>query len=322
MVYLIGGSSHVGKTLLAQKLMERRNIPYLSLDHIKMGFIRSGMTELTVEDDYKLRYWMWPFVSELIKTVCENDQELLIEGCYIPAEWKESFTEEYLNKIRSAFIVMDEDYLRESFDVVAEKANAIEKRLCDKPELERLIRCSREFKAEAEKNGIPVVEIRDYFDADELADELERILMPPKQGKRRIAVRYQSRGGNTKTMAETIAACLGVEAYPVYEPVDERVDELILCGGTYAFNADDLMLRSIAELDPALIGEAVLAVTASGTAHGINSMRKALKMRGIAVSERSLLLKLKGQGLALLGRTGGFLTEEQLNETRAFAWSI
>ncbi|MBQ5515127.1 MAG: hypothetical protein IIT84_05525 [Oscillospiraceae bacterium] len=53
MVYLIGGSSHVGKTLLAQKLMERLKIPYLSLDHLKMGFIRTGMTELTVNDDYK-----------------------------------------------------------------------------------------------------------------------------------------------------------------------------------------------------------------------------------------------------------------------------
>ena len=72
MVYLIGGSSHVGKTLLAQKLMERLKIPYLSLDHLKMGFIRTGMTELTVNDDYKMRYWMWPFVAELIKTVCEH----------------------------------------------------------------------------------------------------------------------------------------------------------------------------------------------------------------------------------------------------------
>ena len=59
MIYLIGGSSHVGKTLLAQKLMERTGYPYTSLDHLKMGFIRSGMTNLTVEDDVEMRYGMW-----------------------------------------------------------------------------------------------------------------------------------------------------------------------------------------------------------------------------------------------------------------------
>lgn len=177
MVYLIGGSSHVGKTLLSQKLMERRGVPYLSLDHLKMGFIRSGMTELTVEDDYEMRYWMWPFVSGLIKTVCENDQELIIEGCYIPAEWKKSFSSEYLQKIRSVFIVMDETYIKENFDLVCGMADAIEKRLDDRPDMERLIVCSREFKREAIKNGIPFLEISGSFDPEKLTDELEKILM-------------------------------------------------------------------------------------------------------------------------------------------------
>ena len=137
MVYLIGGSSHVGKTLLAQKLMERLKIPYLSLDHLKMGFIRTGMTELTVNDDYKMRYWMWPFVAELIKTVCENDQSLIIEGCYIPSEWRESFSPEYLAKIRCVFIVMSENYLRTNFDSVAGKASVIEHRIDDRPDLSK-----------------------------------------------------------------------------------------------------------------------------------------------------------------------------------------
>ena len=172
MVYLIGGSSHVGKTLLAQKLMERLIIPYLSLDHLKMGFIRTGMTELTVNDDYKMRYWMWPFVAELIKTVCENGQSLIIEGCYIPSEWRESFSTEYLKNIRSAFIVMSEDYLRKHFDSVAGKASVIEKRIDDRPDLERLINCSVEFKSEAVEFGIPYIEISESFDSEKLVDEL------------------------------------------------------------------------------------------------------------------------------------------------------
>ena len=51
MVYLLTGPSHVGKTLLAQRLMERYRHPYLSLDLLKMGFIRSGQTTLTPEED-------------------------------------------------------------------------------------------------------------------------------------------------------------------------------------------------------------------------------------------------------------------------------
>ena len=78
MVILIGGSSHVGKTLLAQKLLEKYHWPYLSLDHLKMGFIRSGRTELTVQDDYEMRYFLWPFVAEMIRTVIEGKQNLIV----------------------------------------------------------------------------------------------------------------------------------------------------------------------------------------------------------------------------------------------------
>ena len=48
MVILIGGASHTGKTLLAQRLLEKYHAPYLSIDHLKMGLIRSGNTDLTV----------------------------------------------------------------------------------------------------------------------------------------------------------------------------------------------------------------------------------------------------------------------------------
>ena len=51
MVILITGASHTGKTQLAQKLLEKYKYPYLSIDHLKMGLIRSENTTLTVEDD-------------------------------------------------------------------------------------------------------------------------------------------------------------------------------------------------------------------------------------------------------------------------------
>jgi hypothetical protein len=50
MIYLIAGTTHTGKTVLAQKLLERYHVPYLSIDHLKMGLIRSGRTALTPMD--------------------------------------------------------------------------------------------------------------------------------------------------------------------------------------------------------------------------------------------------------------------------------
>ena len=46
MVILITGASHVGKTLLAQKMLEKYKYPSLSIDHLKMGLIRCGYTDL------------------------------------------------------------------------------------------------------------------------------------------------------------------------------------------------------------------------------------------------------------------------------------
>ena len=60
MIILIAGASHTGKTLLAQRLLEAYHYPYLSMDHLKMGLIRSGHTDLTPMDDHKLTDYLWP----------------------------------------------------------------------------------------------------------------------------------------------------------------------------------------------------------------------------------------------------------------------
>lgn len=174
MIILLGGSSHVGKTLLAQKLLERTQIPYVSLDHLKMAYIRSGRTDLTVEDDYKMRYFLWPFAAEMIKTAIENNQNMIVEGCYIPGEWKLSFTDEYLSKIYCTFITMSEDYLRKNISLVARKASVIEKRPDEQLDLERLIMCSKEFKSDCQKYDIPNFEITldTKYDADAFADQI------------------------------------------------------------------------------------------------------------------------------------------------------
>ena len=73
MIILISGASHTGKTVLAQKLLEKYKYPYLSIDHLKMGLIRSKNTNLAPDDsDEKLTKYLWPIVREIIKTNVEK----------------------------------------------------------------------------------------------------------------------------------------------------------------------------------------------------------------------------------------------------------
>lgn len=129
MIVLIAGCSHTGKTLLAQKLLEKYKYPYLSIDHLKMGLIRSGQTGLTPESkDELLTDYLWPVLREMIKTAIENNQNLIVEGCYIPFIWKDSFTEEYLKSIRYYCIIMTDSYIDNHFQDIKKYANAIETR--------------------------------------------------------------------------------------------------------------------------------------------------------------------------------------------------
>ena len=131
MIILLTGASHAGKTALAQKLLEQYKMPYLSIDHLKMGLIRSGQTTLTPADDDELVPYLWNIVKEMIKTAIENNQNLIVEGCYIPYDWKKDFAEEYLEEIRYYCLVLSEEYIEKHFDDVKKYANVIEERLDD-----------------------------------------------------------------------------------------------------------------------------------------------------------------------------------------------
>ena len=131
MIILIAGATHTGKTAYAQKLLEKYRYPYLSVDHLKMGLIRSGQTELTPMDDDKLTEYLWPIVREMIKTAIENQQNLIVEGCYIPFDWKKDFDEAYLENIRYVCLVMTRQYIESHFADIQIYANVIEDRLDD-----------------------------------------------------------------------------------------------------------------------------------------------------------------------------------------------
>ena len=131
MVIIITGASHTGKTVLSQRMLEKYKYPYISIDHLKMGLIRSGNTELTPMDDDRLTEYLWPIVSEMIKTAIENKQNLIVEGCYIPYDWKKSFSSEYLKAIRLICLAMTDDYIENNFKDIMDHASEIEGRLDD-----------------------------------------------------------------------------------------------------------------------------------------------------------------------------------------------
>jgi len=133
MIILITGASHTGKTALSQRLLEKYKYPYISIDHLKMGLIRSGKTNLTpMSEDSDLTAYLWPVVREIIKTAVENNQNLIIEGCYIPFDWSKDFEKRYLDNIKYYCLVMSEEYIKKHFDDIKRYANVIENRLDDK----------------------------------------------------------------------------------------------------------------------------------------------------------------------------------------------
>ena len=156
MIVLIAGASHTGKTVLAQKLLEKYKYPYLSMDHLKMGLIRSGNTELTpMSDEKDLTAYLWPIVREMMKTAIENKQNLVVEGCYIPFDWQRDFPSEYLENIKYYCLIMSAEYIRNHFADIRRYASAIENRLEDEcctmekvlADNEKMLSLAQEYKA-------------------------------------------------------------------------------------------------------------------------------------------------------------------------------
>ena len=165
MIVLITGASHTGKTVLAQRLLEKYKYPYFSIDHLKMGLIRSGNTELTPMDDNELTEYLWPIVCEMIKTAIENKQNLIIEGCYIPFDWQKDFDSEYLENIKYFCLVMSEKYIKNHFADIKNYANAIENRVDDEwCTMQRILADNAEVLSLAQKHNVNYILIDNQYE--------------------------------------------------------------------------------------------------------------------------------------------------------------
>ena len=195
MIILVAGASHTGKTAFAQKLLETYQYPYLSIDHLKMGLIRSHNTDLTpMSEDQALTDYLWPIVCEIIKTAIENEQNLIVEGCYIPFDWAKAFEEEYREHIRYICLIMSERYIREHFADIQKYASIIEERLDDEyctPE--SVLRDNTHMLEQAKKYHANYLLIDDRYDVDvtlplwgEAVFCCEEVLKPFVHGAREI----------------------------------------------------------------------------------------------------------------------------------------
>ena len=166
MIILITGASHTGKTALAQRLLEKHKYPYLSIDHLKMGLIRSKNTDLTpLSDDEALTHYLWPIVREIIKTAIENNQNLIVEGCYIPFDWTKDFGEEYIESIKYYCLVMSDGYIRNHFGDIKAYASTIEKRLDDSDfTIESAIKENKKYLSLAQKHRVNYILIDNKYE--------------------------------------------------------------------------------------------------------------------------------------------------------------
>ena len=165
MVILIFGASHTGKTAFAQRLLKETGYPYLSIDHLKMGLIRSGKTSLTpLSSDEDLTNLLWPIVREMIKTAIENEQNLIVEGCYIPFDYAKDFDSDYLKHIKHYCLILSENYIKNHFDIIKKYENVIEKRLCDDFSLEDALKDNAEVLNNAQKHNISYTLIDEKYE--------------------------------------------------------------------------------------------------------------------------------------------------------------
>ena len=131
MIILIGAVSCTGKTLMAQRLLERYHIPYLSLDHLKMGLYRANMGcgFTPTDSDEHIEACLWPIVEGIIRTNLENGQHLIIEGCYLFPERLAVFDGHSRAQIIPVFMGFSARYIRQNLHTgIFAHRNAIEQR--------------------------------------------------------------------------------------------------------------------------------------------------------------------------------------------------
>ena len=159
MIVLVGGESHTGKTLMAQKLLEKYKYPYTSLDHIKMGIIRGyencGFTPY--DSEAVISENLWGVIKGIIDTCIENKQNIIIEGCYLPPEKVADIS----HNVIAVYIVFSNLYINKNFEKIINYENIIEKRkFKEERRINEFIIENKEVERKCIESKLPYFEIK------------------------------------------------------------------------------------------------------------------------------------------------------------------
>lgn len=125
----------------------------------------------------------------------------------------------------------------------------------------------------------------------------------------KAAVRYYSRSGNTKLVADAMADALGIQAVSTDQPqaaITEKTDVLFIGGAIYGYRLDRNLREFLAGINPDMIGRAVVFSTSWISKHGLDLIRKSLQEKGIKVEKQTFYVKNKA-------------SKEQLRQAAEFA---
>jgi flavodoxin len=138
----------------------------------------------------------------------------------------------------------------------------------------------------------------------------------------KYAVRYQSRGGNTRAVAEIIAGILGVKAEPIDRPLNENVDVLFIGGGVYMWHIDAKLKVYLGTLGPGKIEKIVPFGTSGGQKIVIREITECAIKSGIQVDAHGLYVQMWLRGHSALGLKGGKLNDKQIERIKEFTKTI
>ena len=106
MLYLISGASRSGKTLVAEKILDQKNLPYVSLDWLVMGFT-NGMPECGIHDllfPDEIARKLWSFLQAMCESMLFQEVDCVIEGEAVLPELVAELLDKYPDKIRICFL--------------------------------------------------------------------------------------------------------------------------------------------------------------------------------------------------------------------------
>lgn len=173
MIILISGNSCTGKTYMAQRLLEKYRIPYLSIDHLKMGLYRAdrncGFTPVDSTEDIGEK--LWPILKGILMSNIENKQNLIIEGCYILPQYLENLESTYKEQVIAVFLGFSTSYIEHHFhsDIIYHR-NVIETRMYPEESTPAdVIREHEIFREKCLASGVAYFEIQNNYE-DEILE--------------------------------------------------------------------------------------------------------------------------------------------------------